>query len=453
MKINPRRFEHLLLELIDENPLACQGVLSILQIEYTDRVPTLAVSLEAPPRLLVNLDFLAAHATREIHIKSVLLHEFLHVLLNHTEQFTQMDRATNIALDAIINHIIHRLQGADYSEFFRLYYKDQRGYASLLRPEPQRSITPSDNLHTLHRDLLGGLVVVDDLLDLTQRIRREQPGQTGAGTQLGGGKTFLGNHEDNRGKGPAAKRAQAALQETLQSSNGHGIYRSPKTRGLGADPYPQRCAAKDENLVRWEHSTWKILQALCTTDPQTTLKETVDQSILLPVLNTRDRRAFFKTIWNPLIPEVSWSISRDKPLGTTVVYLDVSGSMQAEMQALVELLRRLIRYIRKPLWAFSDRVAPAVIRDGVLETSTSGGTSINSVLAHFADSAPDRAVVITDGYIEQCDTALLNRLRNKTLQAIVSRAGSTGPLDRAGIPCYQLAPYPADRVLNQGAST
>ena len=48
MKINPRRFEHLLLELIDENPLACQGVLSILQIEYTDRVPTLAVSLEAP---------------------------------------------------------------------------------------------------------------------------------------------------------------------------------------------------------------------------------------------------------------------------------------------------------------------------------------------------------------------------------------------------------------------
>ena len=102
MKIDQRRFKSLLLELIDENPLACQGILSILKIEYTDQIPTLAVSLEEPPRLLVNLGFLTKHATQEIHVKSVLLHEFLHVLLNHTEQFKQMDQATNLALDAII---------------------------------------------------------------------------------------------------------------------------------------------------------------------------------------------------------------------------------------------------------------------------------------------------------------------------------------------------------------
>jgi hypothetical protein len=260
---------------------------------------------------------------------------------------------------------------------------------------------------------------------------------------LSDGKTFIGNHEDCRGNGPIAEKAHNILQDTLKSFNGHGIYRSPKAHGFGADPYPERFIAKDENLVQWERSTWKILRKLCTTDPQTTLRETVDQSILLPVLNERDRRAFLRATWSPLIPDVSWSIAQEKPQGTAVIYLDVSGSMNAEMQSLVQLLRRLIHYIRKPFWAFSDQVAPAVIRNGVLETSTSGGTSMNSVLSHFADSHVDRAVVITDGYIERCDPKLLNRLGHKTLHAIVSRDGSTTELDRAGIPSYQLEQYPA----------
>ena len=443
MKIDQRRFKSLLLELIDENPLACQGILSILKIEYTDQIPTLAVSLEEPPRLLVNLGFLTKHATQEIHVKSVLLHEFLHVLLNHTEQFKQMDQATNLALDAIINHIIHRSQGEDYSEFFRIYYKDQTGYASLLRPNTGEARTNDSTLEAVRWDLLSGHIVVDDLLDLVRAIRKEESDYAMSVSDLPGGNTFIGNHEDRRGGGEIAGKAGEILHDTLKSYNGHGIYRSPKAHGFGADPYLERFVAKDENLLHWERSTWKVLKKLCTTDPRTTLRETVDQSILLPVLNERDRRAFLRSTWSPLIPDTSWSISQEKPQGTTVVYFDVSGSMHAEMQALVQLLRRLIRYIRTPFWAFSDRVDTAVIRNGVLETHTSGGTSMNSVLSHFADSQIDRAVVITDGYIERCDPALLNRLGRKTLHAIISRDGSTAELDRVGIPCYQLEQFPA----------
>ena len=47
-------------ELIDENPLAVRAVLRILDVEFTERVPTLAVTLEERPRLLVNLAFIAA---------------------------------------------------------------------------------------------------------------------------------------------------------------------------------------------------------------------------------------------------------------------------------------------------------------------------------------------------------------------------------------------------------
>ena len=55
------------------------------------------------------------------------------------------------------------------------------------------------------------------------------------------------------------------------------------------------------------------------------------------------------------------------------VYLDVWGSMNAEMPYIIALLGRPSRYIRRPFWAFSDRVAPALIKDGKLVASTTGG--------------------------------------------------------------------------------
>ena len=124
MKIDPSYFRAILDELIEDNPLACQGILSISRLDFTTSVPTLAVTLnEDPPRLLVNLDFIRERCSAEVHVKTLLLHEFLHVLLNHTGEFDVCDPAINLALDAVINHIIHRSCGAAYSEFCRLYYK------------------------------------------------------------------------------------------------------------------------------------------------------------------------------------------------------------------------------------------------------------------------------------------------------------------------------------------
>jgi hypothetical protein len=67
---------------------------------------------------------------------------------------------------------------------------------------------------------------------------------------------------------------------------------------------------------------------------------------------------------------------------------------------------------------------------------------MNVVLRHFADMDVEKAVVITDGYIETCDPFLLARLSNKKLYAVVSRDGSSAKLAEAGIPYYQLEGYP-----------
>ena len=86
-------------------------MLKILSVEFTTRVPTLAVTCEGRPRLLVNLDFVSEHCRTDIEVKAVVCHEFLHVLLRHTERLTPSTTAEHLAFDAVINAIVDALSG------------------------------------------------------------------------------------------------------------------------------------------------------------------------------------------------------------------------------------------------------------------------------------------------------------------------------------------------------
>jgi hypothetical protein len=100
------------------------------------------------------------------------------------------------------------------------------------------------------------------------------------------------------------------------------------------------------------------------------------------------------------------------------------------------------KHIRQPLWAFSDVVAPAVIKHNRLYADTTGGTSISCVLQHVATTRPGSAVIVTDGYIETLDARLVKKTAATRLHAIVTRDGSPHSLARAGIPYTQLGSLP-----------
>src|SRR5512143_1999027 len=119
--MNEPRFRDLVAELIDENPFAIRAVLRILGIEFTADVPTLAVTCEERPRLLVNLAFVREHCRADTEVKALLCHEFLHVLLRHTEARKPFTPARHLALDAVINSIIHREHGSEYSSMMSRY--------------------------------------------------------------------------------------------------------------------------------------------------------------------------------------------------------------------------------------------------------------------------------------------------------------------------------------------
>jgi hypothetical protein len=444
MKIDPNYFRAILDELIEDNSLACQGVLSISRLEFTDSVPTLAVTLnEDPPRLLVNLDFIREQCSAEVHVKTLILHEFLHVLLNHTGEFDVCDPTINLALDAVINHIIHRSCGSAYSEFCRLYYNaGPSDWQALLAPAESLDHLPYGKgadtmISRLRRGLLQGTVLADDILDLARDLAARRPSKRAQSI-------FLGNHDPDRQVVKEISETVAqALGETFRQLNGDGIFREPANRGFASPPAVTReWIAREEKLHRWERAAWQVIRPLLMPDPRSTRFEHKDRPVGLPILNGADRRGVLRSLWNPIIPEIRWELPDRRPAGSTVVYLDVSGSMQAEMQSLVTLLIRLRRWIRFPFWAFSDEVAPATIENGQLKTRSTGGTAMNCVLSHLAETRPEKALVITDGYIEACDPILLKKARGVTIHALVSRDGNPVRLEEAGISCTQLSKHP-----------
>ena len=445
-----RDFHNIYRELIEENPLAIRAVLKVLHVEFTDTVPTLAVTCERRPRLLVNIGFVREHCRTEAHVKAVICHEFLHVLLRHTERFTTLTPAEHLALDAVINAIIHRSLGPDYSGMMSRYYAGERGLGRLLRPPTaaeEARITQSEwdgsrraqrQVLTAWGGLYGGRLVADDIRDLA----RDHFTREARSTVL-----LIGNHDALSGGGSLDPDGSTVLADTLDAAlkamNGSGVFRSPNGRGVGADAYRNEVRGADTAADRWCREAYAVLRRHLLPDAQSVAREPAPRSFMLPVLSPGDRRATLRSLWSPFLPAARWDTATPARVGSAHVYLDVSGSMDAEMPLIIALLGRLAPYIRRPFWAFSNVVAPARIEQGRLVAETTGGTSLSCVLAHVARTKPRAAIVVTDGYIEALAPAQVAAISGTRLHVIVTRDGSATLLQRAGLPYTQLSRLPS----------
>lgn len=448
--MSPLDFRNILRELIEENPLAIRAVLKVVAVEFTDTVPTLAVTCEARPRLLVNLGFVSDHCHTEAEVKAVICHEFLHILLRHTECFIGLTRADHLALDAVINAIIHRSLGPEYSALMSRYYARETGVARLLRPMTDEERQVLQDLYTSGKlkaakwrllvawdGLYQGRLVADDIRDLAHdHLQADELDDI----------ALLGDHEGLELSGelaPLPPVLAEALGKALKAMNGSGVFRSPRERGVGAGAYRDVVAAANPALDKWRRETWAVLRRHLLPDARSPAREPAPATFSLPVLSPGDGRAALRALWSPFLPDAIWRTESPARVGSAHVYLDVSGSMNVEMPLIVALLGRLGGYIRRPFWAFSDVVAPARIEQGRLIADTTGGTSMACVLEHLARTRPRAAVVVTDGYIETVSRPLLAATAGTRLHALVTRDGSTAELQRAGIPYTQLGRLPA----------
>lgn len=304
----------------------------------------------------------------------------------------------------------------------------------LLRPprgDELRDRTLNGRIY-IWRGLYEGRLVADDIASLTKDLTYFQLPH--------GVPVLLGNH-DELGQGLPGELA-SALEQALREMNGVGIWRSPRDHGVGANPYATLQAVEPPTRRDWQRSLVRLLRRHLSPDWRSRQRVSTSAPYLLPVLSTTDRRAFLRSTWSPFLPEAQWQGEKVKPLGTAHLYLDVSGSMAHELAALSGLLGSLSKWIRQPFWAFSDQVVPAVIQHGFLKTATSGGTSLSCVLRHVAATRPEAAVIVTDGYIEKVDLALVRSCQKTRLHVLVSAAGDPEAIKRSGLPWTRLTEVP-----------
>ncbi|MEN9633261.1 MAG: hypothetical protein RL077_1665 [Verrucomicrobiota bacterium] len=464
--IDETGFRAVLDELTEENTLACRGLLSISRVEFTNTVQTAAVSLEARPVLRVNLEFVRAHCERESHVKALLIHEFLHILLRHTLEIRQMTPTINIALDAVINAIIHRKLGSDYSGFMSRYYAAAEGPLVLLRKsdptddahysfsrgeprkagfQPNRAKLETMNWlgvegHKLWTAIYAGKALHEDVLEFLKAKRIEQwQNMLANGTPL-----FLGNHagDGEFDSDDIPEEFASRLRASAKELAGQGVlpdHAAQKPGDLSVPPTQSAAAAA------WERLTLQLLRRLVVPDPRGGTRELQPAWSHLPILNEGDRRGLLLSLWNPLVSEITWPTFHSQPRGSVSVYLDVSGSLSGELKALVALFNRFERHLRRPFWAFADTVEPAHFSRGRLVTRSTGGTSVACVLDHLRRTRPAKALIITDGFVEKLKSNDY-AVPGTTVEVLLTSKGTEDVLCHSRRPLHRLPPAPGARI-------
>ena len=421
MKLTETYIKDVIQDLAEENPLACYSLFSIAKIVFTQDVPTLAVSLETRPTLRINMKFLRENVRKETDIKCLLMHEFLHVLLHHTEQYQTNNPVLNIALDAIINAIIHRSFGKNYTSFFNSYYR-KKGFYYLLQPlEPEEIQEPF--YREVHEKIYSGKIAADDLYELLKTLL---PVVT-----LREAEDFLpiGNHTC----GKISPGCQRLLNDILRKMDGCGIWNRPNTQGHSDKEMSMMTRYQKIRRRDWVQATLPILNSLIKNDPKAANWQNRNRQ--LPIVSRSDRRKWAHYLLDGLLPLSSHTYPIISPAPTVSIYFDVSGSMSAEIQELTALLHHFKAWIRFPLWTFSDIVSKARFENHQLIYKSTGGTSIIPVIQHIKEHRFKDCLIITDGYFEDLSR---REVEGHNIKFLLTPDGKTAALSAAGFSYFKL---------------
>ena len=429
MNWTERQIHFIVQDLIEENPLACSALFKLSAINFTDKVDTMAVSIAASPVLKINLDFCRQYLLNETDVKAVLLHEFLHVLLLHTEKYKCNSPLLNICLDAIINAIIYRIQGLEYAGFFARFYKWEK-LSFLLRPQNGESSLEPEWM-AVHKRIYEGKYGADDLYELLNHLRSKMDSSMYSDVVL------LGNH--TKEQGVVSDEVSEILEGIMQKMNGVKIWNKSNLFSHGSKVDKESLEIEKYSQHQWDSSVIAVLKK-CLLPVKKKKPVLMSGQISSPVLTGSDKRSLSKFIWSGLLP---FSITESSqmqlcPEEKVHIYLDVSGSMENEINRLVNVLFHFKRFIKRPLWVFSDEVKEAFFINERLEYDTSYGTCIEPVFEHIRLNKIRKALIVTDGYVDAINDEMLQGLNRSAIQVLLSADGNPTQFENNNIPYTRL---------------
>ena len=415
------RLEQQILDCFPSGTYSLTGLLRLVDIVESDRVPSAAVECLVQPRMLVNPEFVRQHAETPEKLLMLVMHELHHVLLGHTRLFQTVTPLDNFVFDCVINAMISQMfPGAEHVRFLTDFYSDEKFPECLLRPttdhdwQHRRLVPPAiGKLPDGKREHIGMLywglyskagVSYDEIRDALASVLDDE---------IVSGIPLIGGHGS----------------EADGVESGEGAKKRVETEPAGAlSPVLSELLA--DIAAEWPNPStgrsWVELLQQATIRPRSVPGNRATLRRLLARLahcgSAGRIRAAVNASWPPLVPIPSKSRSaavlralgvqpvfypgqaehrRRIPASDRVhVYVDVSGSMGDVIRTVYGAVDDCRAWVHPVVHAFSNAVhdfSLKQVRSG--EVRTTGGTDIECVAEHMAVHRISRACIITDGYV------------------------------------------------------
>jgi hypothetical protein len=387
--------------ILDAFPSGDYGLLALLRlldIVETTEVDTAAVECTSMPRLLINPQFVDAHAATPERLLMLVMHELHHVLLGHTRLFPRATRTDNVIFDAVINALLCRMfPQPEHTSFFTCFYSDERFPECLLRP-------PAGWLPSSPAPMPPALD--SDAMRHVQAVYRALYSETGANYQelydalrralpLLDGLRLIGSH----GAEPA--ELEGLVFDTVRSIVENWPQPPDPIRGRSWSDLLrlERVRVRRCNRRILRELIWKV--AGSRGSALTRFHSPGITQSVTPIPSGDRRSVVLRALDLPQLIYRAESAGRVRVRCDRVhVYVDVSGSIADFKGALYGSLLDCCDVVHPAVHLFSTAVHDVSfggLRKG--ECRTTGGTSIECVASHIEKHGVRRAVLLTDGWV------------------------------------------------------
>ncbi len=421
----------------------CLGSLfRILEIVESTGVPTACVECAERPRMIINPEFVAAHAETPEKLLMLVMHELHHVVLGHTRLYRRVEPLDNLVFDAVINAMLCRLlPDPGCIALLTDFYKEDAFPECFLRPTegwrpelpetplPRALLTPEyEHLAPLYRALYEGRGATCS--ELREAFSRSCDAKEVDGLVL------LGDHrvdgEGSSSDGDLECRAPVLLEALGRTARSWTGSVSSMLPGQFSD---QLNATQVPVLPPNRSRLSGLLRRIggCGIPGRVRRRMDSPTPIASPVPRSDRRSVVAAALGIPMLLHRHVLASpRLTPDGPRVhVYVDVSGSMSHITQPVSAAVRGCGEAVHPILHLFSTVVADVTVAEfgrGVCKST--GGTSIECVAEHIRANGIRRAVLVTDGHVGTPSQRAATTLRRVRLGVALTPDNPTrGPLE------------------------
>jgi hypothetical protein len=421
--------EERILECFPSGSYALSALLRLMDIVESDRVATAAVECRIQPRLLINPEFVSAHADTPEQLLMLVMHELHHVLLGHTTLFPTVTATDNFVFDCIINALISRMfPQQDHIRFLTNFYSDRKFPECLLRPPTGWNENMEARTPRAIRDLLPGKTgvrVAEVYLGLYSRtgvtyeevyevLPRYLPEDGLSGVPL------LGGHAENGSTYGDFENRSPVLFDVVRSIVEEWPQPPDPIKGRSIGDIMRDYDVRLRSVPTNRAILRGLLRKIGEKRTGGMVREIRDDAVLLPTpIPCLDRRSIVMRSLGtkPLLYSGDSTLRRRTSAGNRVhVYVDVSGSMGSVISAVYGAVHDCREWVHPVIHLFSNDVSdadPNEIRKGIVRST--GGTDIACVAEHMATNSIRRACVVTDGWVGKAGGRHFNTLARAKL--------------------------------------